>query len=214
MNITTLRPRFIKYLEPLADACIRVGITPNQVSLISLFFGFLSAYLYFEGRFLVGSVTLFISAVLDLVDGSVARKVHKESEFGAVIDWIFDKYVDAFVLLGLGLGGLPVISRLVDLPIEYRIVADFGVVALAIIGSMMNTFIKPVVYAEVGYSERLAGKINDPLEGVGFFGRPETLILLILGGVTGYIWVAVLLIAVCTNISAVQRIAYLYRRLS
>jgi archaetidylinositol phosphate synthase len=71
-----------------------------------------------------------------------------------------------------------------------------------------------VVYAEVGYSERLAGKINDPLEGVGFFGRPETLILLILGGVTGYIWVAVLLIAVCTNISAVQRIAYLYRRLS
>jgi archaetidylinositol phosphate synthase len=214
MNITALRPRFIKYLEPLADACIRVGITPNQVSLISLFFGFLSAYLYFEGRFLVGSVTLFISAVLDLVDGSVARKVHKESEFGAVIDWIFDKYVDAFVLLGLGLGGLPVISRLVDLPIEYRMVADFGVVALAIIGSMMNTFIKPVVYAEVGYSERLAGKINDPLEGVGFFGRPETLILLILGGVTGYIWVAVLLIAVCTNISAVQRIAYLYRRLS
>jgi archaetidylinositol phosphate synthase len=214
MNITALRPRFIKYLEPLADACIRVGITPNQVSLISLFFGFLCAYLYFEGRFLVGSVTLFISAVLDLVDGSVARKVHKESEFGAVIDWIFDKYVDAFVLLGLGLGGLPVISRLVDLPIGYRMVADFGVVALAIIGSMMNTFIKPVVYAEVGYSERLAGKINDPLEGVGFFGRPETLILLILGGVTGYIWVAVLLIAVCTNISAVQRIAYLYRRLS
>ncbi|MDT8357370.1 MAG: CDP-alcohol phosphatidyltransferase family protein [Methanomicrobiaceae archaeon] len=214
MNITALRPRFIRYLEPLADGCIRLGITPNQVSLISLLFGFLCAYLYYEGRFVAGSAALFISAVLDLVDGSVARKVQKESDFGAVIDWVFDKYVDAFVLLGLGLGGLPVISHLIDLSFEYRMIADFGVVALAIIGSMMNTFIKPVVYAEVGFSERLAGKINDPLEGVGFFGRPETLILLIVGGVTGYIWVAVLLIAFCTNLSAVQRIAYLYRRLS
>ena len=214
MNITALRPRFIRYLEPLADGCVRLGITPNQVSLISLLFGFFCAYLYFEGRFVAGSVSLFISAILDLVDGSVARKVQKESEFGAVIDWVFDKYVDAFVLLGLGLGGLPVISHLLDLSPQYRMIADFGVVALAIIGSMMNTFIKPVVYAEVGYRERLAGKINDPLEGVGFFGRPETLILLIVGGVTGYIWVAVLLIALCTNISAVQRIVYLYRRLS
>jgi len=64
------------------------------------------------------------------------------------------------------------------------------------------------------YTERIAGKIEDPLEGVGFFGRPETILVLVLGGVTGYIWVAVLLIAVCTNLSAIQRMVYLYRRYS
>jgi archaetidylinositol phosphate synthase len=58
------------------------------------------------------------------------------------------------------------------------------------------------------------GKIDDPLEGVGFFGRPETFLFLILGGITGYIWVSVIIIAVCTNLSAIQRIIYLYRTLS
>jgi len=80
--------------------------------------------------------------------------------------------------------------------------------------SLLNTFIKPVAYAEIGYSERIAGKIEDPLEGVGFFGRPETILVLLIGGLTGFLWVAVILIAVCTNLSALQRIVYLYRRYS
>jgi len=79
---------------------------------------------------------------------------------------------------------------------------------------MMNTFIKPVVYAEVGYSERIEGKINDPLEGVGFFGRPETIVVLVIGGVTGLMWIALLIVALCTNLSALQRIIYLYRQFS
>jgi len=58
------------------------------------------------------------------------------------------------------------------------------------------------------------GKIDDPLEGVGFFGRPETFVVLILGGLAGVIWVSVILIAVCTNLSAMQRIIYLYRTLT
>ena len=78
----------------------------------------------------------------------------------------------------------------------------------------MNTFIKPVVYAEIGYREKVGGKIDDPIEGVGFFGRPETMLFLILGGISGYIWVAVIVIAVCTNLSAIQRIIYLYRTLA
>jgi archaetidylinositol phosphate synthase len=49
---------------------------------------------------------------------------------------------------------------------------------------------------------------------VGFFGRPETFLVLILGGVTGFIWLSVIIIAVCTNLSAIQRIMYLYRTLS
>ena len=78
----------------------------------------------------------------------------------------------------------------------------------------MNTFIKPVVYAEIGYREKIEGKIDDPLEGVGFFGRPETFLALIIGGITGFIWVSVIVIAVCTNLSAMQRIIYLYRTLA
>jgi archaetidylinositol phosphate synthase len=210
MNITALRPYCIRYLEPLANLCVRLGLTPNQITVISLLFGIGCAVAFTYRFFLIGALLLFISAILDLTDGSVARKTDHNSNFGAVLDWIVDKYVDTLAILGIGLSGIAIISQITPLPP----LADFGVVALAIIGSMMNTFIKPVVYAEVGFSDRVCGKIDDPLEGVGFFGRPETLLVLILGGVIGYIWVSVIIIAVCTNLSALQRIIYLSKRLA
>jgi archaetidylinositol phosphate synthase len=210
MNITALRPRFIRYLEPVADVFVRLGITPNQISVLALIAGFSSAYLFFYGRYFWGSMALILSAIFDLVDGSVARKTNSHSNFGAVFDWIVDKYVDALVLLGVGLSGIAIVSQSVAVPPG----TDFAIVAFAIIGSLMNTFIKPVVYAEIGYREKVEGKIDDPLEGVGFFGRPETFLVLVLGGVTGFIWVSVIIIAICTNLSAVQRIIYLYRTLS
>ncbi len=185
-------------------------ITPNQISLLALIAGAVCAFLFFRREFLLGSLALLVSAVFDLIDGSVARKTNAHTDFGAVFDWIVDKYVDAMVLLGIGLSGLPILSQVLPLPP----VADFAVVAVAITGSLMNTFIKPVVYAEIGYREKVEGKIDDPLEGVGFFGRPETFLVLILGGVSGFIWASVLIIAVCTNLSAMQRIMYLYRTLS
>jgi archaetidylinositol phosphate synthase len=209
MNMTAYRSRFIWYLEPVADIFVKIGITPNQISLIALACGVLCAIFFYLGFFIGGSLALLASAVLDLIDGSVARKTVAHTNFGAVFDWIVDKYVDALALLGVGLSGMAIVSRLY--PVSP--VADFAVVACAIIGSLMNTFIKPVVYAEIGYREKVGGKIDDPLEGVGFFGRPETLLFLIAGGVTGYIWVSVIIIAVCTNISAVQRIMYLYKTL-
>lgn len=210
MNITALRPRFMKYLEPVADVFVRFGITPNQISLLSLAAGILCAVLFFERQFLFGALALLLSAVFDLVDGSVARKTGAHTNFGAVFDWIVDKYVDGLVLLGIGLSGIQIVSQFFAVPP----VADFAVVAFAIIGSLMNTFIKPVVYAEIGYKEKVEGKIDDPLEGVGFFGRPETFLVLIIGGVFGIIWASVIIIAVCTNLSAMQRIIYLYRTLS
>ena len=210
MNITAFRPYFMKYLEPVAEVFVRLKITPNQISLLSLLAGIACAVLFLQREFLLGSVALLVSAIFDLIDGSVARKTGAHTDFGAVFDWIVDKYVDALVILGIGLSGIAIISQYYAVPPG----TDFGIVALAIIGSLMNTFIKPVVYAEIGYKEKVEGKIDDPLEGVGFFGRPETFLVLIIGGITGFIWAAVIIIAVCTNLSALQRITYLYKTLS
>ena len=210
MNITTLRPRFKQYLEPIAGVFIRCGITPNQCSFLALIAGIFAAVLFMERLFLAGSLFLLLSAIFDLVDGSIARRTNSPTKFGAVFDWIVDKYVDALVILGVGLSGIPILSGILPVPVT----ADFAITGLAITGSLMNTFIKPVVYAEVGYREKVEGKIDDPLEGVGFFGRPETFLVLILGGVTGFIWVSVIIIAICTNLSAIQRILYLHTTLS
>ena len=208
MNITSLRPRLIGCIEPVANAFVRIGLKPNQITVLSLIFGIACAVCYMFHAFLPGSILLLISAVLDLVDGSVARKTHRKSDFGAVLDWIIDKYVDGLVLLGVGLSGTAIVSQFVAVP-GY---VDAALVGLAIIGSLMNTFIKPVTYAEIGYTKKEDGKISDPLEGIGFFGRPETILCLIVFGLISQIWIAVILIAVCTNLSALQRMVYLARR--
>jgi len=209
MNITALRPRFICHLEPVGKAFARAGFTPNQISLLSLLLGIAAMLLFAARSFPLGSLLLLASAVLDLVDGHVSRIQNSGTKFGAVFDWIVDKYVDTLAMLGVGISGIPIITRIIQAPP----IADPVVVMAAILGSMMNTFIKPVVYAEVGFADRHHGKIEDPLEGVGFFGRPETLLVLIVGGLTGLVWVSLLIIAVATNLSAVERIIYLRRHL-
>ncbi|MDU9376438.1 Bifunctional IPC transferase and DIPP synthase [Methanocorpusculaceae archaeon Sp1] len=208
MNITALRPRLIGCIDPIGNLFVRIGMKPNQITVLSLVFGIACAVCYMNQQFLIGSILLLISAVLDLVDGNVARKTNRKSDFGAVLDWIIDKYVDGLVLLGIGLSGTAIISQFVAVPAY----TDIAIVGLAIIGSLMNTFIKPVTYAEIGYTKKEDGKISDPLEGVGFFGRPETILCLIVFGLISQIWIAVILIAVCTNLSALQRIIYLARR--
>jgi archaetidylinositol phosphate synthase len=181
-----------------------------MVTVLSILSGFACAACYATSAFMAGSIFLFFSAVLDLVDGTVARISGSETRFGAVFDWIADKYTDAIVIIGVGISAIPIISRFLPVPSSW----DFAIVAVAVTGSLMNTFIKPVTYAEIGFSERRDGKIEDPLEGVGFFGRPETLLILGLGGLVGYIWISVIIVAICTNLSALERIIYLYRRFS
>jgi archaetidylinositol phosphate synthase len=209
MNITMLRPRLICRLEPVGKAFARAGLTPNQISLLSLLFGVAAMVLFAARSFPLGSIALLTSAVLDLVDGHVSRIQVSGTKFGAVFDWIVDKYVDTLAMIGIGISGIPIVTRVIEAPP----LADSVVVMVAILGSMMNTFIKPVAYAEAGFADRHLGKIEDPLEGVGFFGRPETLLVLIVGGCTGLIWVSVLIIAAATNLSAVERIIYLRRHL-
>ena len=210
MNITAFRYRFIRYVQPLSGIFLKLGISPNMVTVLSILAGLACAFCYATRAFQAGSIFLFISAILDLIDGTVARRSGRETRFGAVFDWIADKYTDAIVIIGVGISAIPIISGLFPVPATW----DFAVVAVAVTGSLMNTFIKPVTYAEIGYSERRDGKIEDPLEGVGFFGRPETLLILGLGGLIGYIWISVIIIAICTNLSALERIMYLYRRFS
>jgi len=194
VNITKYRDRLIHYVDPIARVFARMGLTPNQLTLISLLFGVASALLYAFQHVYAGAAMLLLSGLFDFIDGGVARINGKSSTFGAAIDWIIDKYVDCLVLIGIGFSGL----------------ADPRIVAIAVFGSMINTFIKPVTYAEIGFDRKEGGKIKDPLEGVGIFGRPETAITLIVLSLLNQVYWAVCIIAIMTNFSALQRIIYLY----
>ena len=149
MNLTKYRDHLIHCIDPASRAFARLGLTPNQVTLLSLFFGVAAGVLYGLGYAYPGGAALLVSALLDFIDGGVARITNRTSRFGAAIDWIVDKYVDGFVLIGIGIGGF----------------VDMRLAAVAVFGSLINTFIKPVVYAEIGYREERGWQDQGPAGG-------------------------------------------------
>jgi phosphatidylglycerophosphate synthase len=162
--------------------------------------GALSAWAFYTHHVLTGATLLAISGLLDLADGIVARKNDKATKFGAVLDWLADKFID-----GLVLGAVAVAY------------ANPWVAIVLITVNMLHTFIKPVAYAEIGFSQRQKGKIWDPLEGTGFFGRPETHLAIVFFAilerfVCGAMTVGVYLITLLTTLSLLHRVYYLYRR--
>ncbi|MEQ6125083.1 CDP-alcohol phosphatidyltransferase family protein [Pseudotenacibaculum sp. MALMAid0570] len=66
-------------------------ITPNFISIISLIFGVLSAYLYFTGEIFLAAISYFISYIFDALDGKVARLTKKGKVYGAWLDIFIDR---------------------------------------------------------------------------------------------------------------------------
>jgi phosphatidylglycerophosphate synthase len=200
MNLTSKREILKKIYEPFGLSLAYLNIPPNAITLLSVVAGTLAAYAFYTHHVLTGAVLLLISGLLDLADGIVARHNDKATKFGAVLDWLADKFVD-----GLVLGAVAVAY------------ANPWVAIVLITVNMLHTFIKPVAYAEIGFSQREKGKIWDPLEGVGFFGRPETHIALVFFAilerfVNGSLTLGVYFITIMTTLSLLQRIFYLYKR--
>jgi phosphatidylserine synthase len=96
--------RFSKLLTWVA---VKIGATPNQVTIASFAIGLFAAYLFAQGDFwsiLVGAVLLQVSIIVDCVDGELARYTRKFSELGAWLDAITDRVKEYAVFLGLAYG--------------------------------------------------------------------------------------------------------------
>ena len=67
-----------------------VYLLPNMITCTSMFFGFLSIIWSMQGRFSEACLALLISALMDGLDGKVARLTHSASEFGVQFDSLAD----------------------------------------------------------------------------------------------------------------------------
>jgi len=78
---------------------------PNSISWISLIFAFIAGLFFFLGSFylLLASLSLIISALLDAIDGKVARMKGVASKKGDFLDHILDRYSDTAIIIGIAL---------------------------------------------------------------------------------------------------------------
>jgi len=96
-----------KFSKILTWVAVKVGATPNQVTLISFAIGLYSAYSFSLGGFwnlFLGAVLLQLSIIVDCVDGELARYTRKFSQLGAWLDAVTDRVKEYMVFLGLAMG--------------------------------------------------------------------------------------------------------------
>ena len=87
--------------KPIARVLIKFNANPNHITYFSFFLGLLSAFLISAEKILEGVLLLFISQIFDCVDGDVARMSGRVTRYGAFIDRVFDRFVDAAIIAGI-----------------------------------------------------------------------------------------------------------------
>ena len=147
----------------------------------------LGALIIMKSLFL-GGLVIAIGSLMDMFDGVVARVQKKETEFGAFLDSVLDRYADALIFLGLAwyLGAQ----------------GDYTGVLLCL-GTMLGAFV--VSYAKAR-AEGLGNRCN-----TGVMERPERIILIVLGALTGWIVPVLWAMFVLTHLTAFQRIYHVWK---
>ncbi len=176
---------------PLGSALGKLGIDPNALTLAGLLPAALSALLAANGQFLAAGLALLIGAPLDALDGAVARAMNKVSRFGAFLDSTTDRYGEGFLFAGIAY--------------FYAGRADslaVGLAFLALIGSFA------VSYTRARAEGLDVGSIKD-----GVFDRVVRMLILIGMLLTGWIVPGLFVLAVGTNLTALQRILIARRAL-
>jgi hypothetical protein len=93
--------------KALTWAAVKIGATPNQVTIASFAIGLYAAFLFSQGdtwSLIGGAILLQVSIIVDCVDGEIARYTRKFSELGAWLDAITDRVKEYAVFLGLAYG--------------------------------------------------------------------------------------------------------------
>ena len=170
----------------------KLGLSPNQYTLISLFFAILSFYFLIKINLIFTLVFFFLAAFLDFIDGAVAKFLKKETKRGAYLDTICDRYVEGIILLGF-----------LFLPLkEFFLLPAQVWIFLAFFGSLMTTYSKAAAKEKELVTEELKK---------GLLGRAERVILIILAiflGIFNLNWAIypIIILAIFSNITAIERV--------
>ena len=95
-----LRHQLQPHFDRLAKKLHRAGFTPVQITLAAFSAGLAAAFLLSRQWMMASLLLLWISGVLDVLDGTLARISGKVSTAGALLDLILDRMVEAAMILG------------------------------------------------------------------------------------------------------------------
>ncbi len=194
----TLTAKLGALLSPILDALVRVlvRVNPDVLTIIGLLLtGVASATFAMAGGtgwvspglLRLGGVVALVASIFDMLDGRVARLRGRETKFGAYLDSTMDRYSDGLLYLGL--------------LILYARLGRNGLMVLvwvAAFGGFMTSY------------ARARAESLIPRCPVGLMERPERIVLIIAGAVLNRMVAVLWIVAILSNVTAVQRVVYTY----
>ena len=174
--------------EALMSALGRIPITPNQITVIGVALTFAAAVLAALAHLRWGGVVLIFAGTFDILDGALARSSGRAYPYGAFLDSTLDRYSEGAIYIGLaayfaGTSG----------PLQRWLL-------LATVAALAGSFL-------VSYVRARAQSLGFTCES-GIFARPERVVATVVGLIFGgaVLYVVVFLLAILTNLTALQRI--------
>lgn len=96
------RAAYAKLSTPVAKGALKIGLTPDMVTIIGTAGSVLAALIMFPiGQLWWGSVAVFVFVLADMLDGAMARQRGGGTRFGAVLDATCDRISDGAIFCGL-----------------------------------------------------------------------------------------------------------------
>lgn len=177
-------------LDPLVLAVYRMIFrgrvrNPNTFTVCGFLLGVASFAFIASGRPIIGGLALFVSGFLDLLDGAIARTSGRVTPFGGFLDSVLDRYTDLLVMCGI-------------LIVSVRGGSLFYIV---------STFVASIGIAVIPYARARAEAAAFECK-TGFMERPERLVLLLIGLFFGLLPYVIVILAVLTHLTVIQRILF------
>ncbi len=178
-------------VNPMGKALYRLGVHPDLVTILGCGLVLLAGIPIGQGQLQVGAVLLLLALPCDVLDGAVARAMERKGQFGAVLDSSLDRYADGFIFAALSY------YFAVQGRTEWIIVAQ-----AAMLGTFMVSYIRARaesvgVIAKIGLLSRME--------------RSVIIIPMLLFPVL--LEVLLLVLAIGTNVTTLQRLWFVYRTL-
>lgn len=189
---------YLRLIEPVAAWLVRRRVHPNTITTVGTLCTMAAGVIFATGHIRTGGWFLGITALFDVLDGTVARRTNRSSIFGAFYDSTLDRVADGFLM-----GGLVVFyatSAVHHSPV-LLIIALLGLIAMFLTSYTRARAEGLGLNASVGLLQRP--------ERITLLSAPQAFFGLALNG-----WVLafiVTLLSVTAWITAVQRMLYVYR---
>ena len=177
-----------RHAQALMAALGRLPITPNQITFIGLGLTFVASVLAALGHLRWAGVVLIFAGTFDILDGALARSSGRSYPYGAFLDSTLDRYSEGAIYIGLA-----AYFASTSGPLQRWLL-------LATVAALAGSFL-------VSYVRARAQSLGFTCE-TGLFKRPERVVVTVVGLIFGgvLLTIVVFLLAILTNLTALQRI--------